>query len=442
MTPTPQPNHGAASAGDPYLPTSGNGGYAVTHYNLELTYRVETNQLRGTATISAVATEALDRFSLDFAGLSVEKLTVDGERPRKVSQAARKFIVAPATGFAAGEEFEVVVRYGGAPHPVKSPWGEVGWEELADGVIVASQPSGAASWFPCNDHPSNKATFRIAVSCEAPYTVVANGSLLEKTTRSGRTTWVYSMPQPMATYLATLQIGRYTRRPTASASLYYPAELAGNVAVDFARVDDMIALFVEQFGPYPFDNYSVVVTPDVLEIPLEAQGIGIFGSNHTDGAHGSDRLIAHELAHQWFGNSLTLGRWRDIWLHEGFACYAEWLWAEHTGARTAQESAIVYRGRVKAVSKDKLVVGDPGPQAMFDDRVYKRGALALHAVRSLVGDEAFFDALRAWVAAFRHGTVTAERFVTFFEDHTGNDEIGMLIERWIYSASLPEVARP
>jgi aminopeptidase N len=442
MTPTPQPNHGAASAGDAYLPTSGNGGYLVTHYNLELVYRVETNQLRGTATISAVATAPLDRFSLDFAGLSVEKLTVDGERPRKVSQAARKIIVAPATPLVVGEEFEIVVRYGGSPHPVKSAWGEVGWEELADGVIVASQPSGAPSWFPCNDHPSNKATYRVSVSCEAPYTVIGNGRLLEKSTRSGRTTWVYDMPDPMATYLATLQIGRYTRRPTQSASLYYPPEIAADVATDFGRIDDMIALFVELFGPYPFDGYTVVVTPDVLEIPLEAQGIGIFGSNHADGAHGSDRLIAHELAHQWFGNSLTLGRWRDIWLHEGFACYAEWLWAEHIGGRTAQESAIVYRGRVKAAPKDSLIVGDPGARAMFDDRVYKRGALALHAVRTAVGDEAFFDALRAWAAAYRHKTVTSEGFITFFEDHTGNDEVGLIIERWIYSSSLPEVARP
>lgn len=441
MSPAAQSNYGAATAGDPYLPTSGNGGYIVTHYALELNYRVETNHLRGTATISAVATATLDRFSLDFAGLSVERVLVDGERPRKVSQAARKLIVAPATTLVAGEEFEIIVRYAGSPHPVKSPWGELGWEELADGVIVASQPSGAASWFPCNDHPSNKATFRISVACEAPYTVVANGRLLEKSTRSGRTTWVYDMQQPMATYLATLQIGRYTRRPTTSASLYYPSALAPEVAVDFARIDDMIALFVDRFGPYPFDNYSVVVTPDVLEIPLEAQGLGIFGRNHVDGAHGSDRLIAHELAHQWFGNSLTLARWRDIWLHEGFACYAEWLWAEFIGARTAQQSAIIHRGRVKAVSKDSLVVGEPGAHSLFDDRVYKRGALALHEIRTLVGDEAFFDALRAWVAEFRHGSITSERFVTFFEDHTGSDEIGMLVERWIYSVSLPEVTR-
>ena len=219
MPHTPPSTHGAATAGDPYLSTSGNGGYLVTHYDLDLAYRVETNQLRGTATLSATATMRLERFSLDFAGLSVEKVTVNGERPRKLSQAARKVIISPATAIEAGERFEISVRYGGAPRPVRSPWGEVGWEELADGVIVASQPSGAASWFPCNDHPSNKATYRIALACESRYTVVANGTLVDKSTRSGRTTWVYEMPQPMATYLATVQIGRYTRRDLPASSV-------------------------------------------------------------------------------------------------------------------------------------------------------------------------------------------------------------------------------
>ena len=97
----------------------------------------------------------------------------------------------------------------------------------------------------------------------------------------------------------------------------------------------MIALFEGLFGPYPFDAYTVVVTDDDLEIPLEAQGLSVFGANHMDGRRGSERLVAHELAHQWFGNSLTVGLWRDIWLHEGFACYAEWLWSEASGGRTA-----------------------------------------------------------------------------------------------------------
>jgi aminopeptidase N len=439
MTPSSMSNHGAASAGDPYLPATGNGGFTVEHYDLDLHYRVETNHLRGVATITATATERLDRFSLDFAGLSVEKVLVAGERPRKLRHAARKIVITPAASIERGESFEVVVRYGGAPRPVKSPWGDVGWEELADGVIVASQPSGAASWFPCNDHPGNKATFRVSVSCEAPYTVVANGDLVDRHTRSGRTTWVYAMDRPMASYLATVQIGRYTSRSTAHARLYYPAELGHNVGIDLARIDEMLEFFSACFGPYPFSDYAVVVTPDELEIPLEAQGLGIFGRNHVDGAHGSDRLIAHELAHQWFGNSLTLHRWSDIWLHEGFACYAEWLWAEFSGGPTAEQSAIAHRARVKAGPKDSLVVGDPGPLAMFDDRVYKRGALALHSVRSVVGDAAFFDALRGWAARHAHGSVTTAGFIDFFERETGSTAIRGVIDRWIYSARVPDL---
>jgi aminopeptidase N len=433
---------GSPSAGDDYLPTSGNGGYAVLDYDLDLDYRVATNRLNGVAVIRATATMPLERFSLDFAGLSVVKVTVDGERPRKLAETPRKLVITPEHPIADGGEFTVVVRYRGAPHPIRSPWGEVGWEELADGVIVAGQPSGAASWFPCNDHPSDKATYRITVACESGYTVVSNGPVVSRVNRSGRTIWTFEMRQPMATYLATVQIGRYRSRSIASEpvtqTLFYPQAIEREVAIDFGRVPDMMALFCTLFGPYPFDSYSVVVTPDELEIPLEAQGLAIFGRNHVDGAHGTDRLIAHELAHQWFGNCLTLARWRDIWLHEGFACYAEWLWAEASGGKSADANAAAHRTQVNAQPKD-IVIGDPGPQSMFDDRVYKRGALALHAIRRALGDDVFFDALRAYVAECRFGLVSTEDFVEIMEARSGSDLVGPIVERWVYSKSLPKL---
>ncbi len=126
-----------------------------------------------------------------------------------------------------------------------------------------------------------------------------------------------------------------------------PARLQRNFDHDFGRQPQMMKLFVKLFGPYPLSTgYTVVVTDDDLEIPLEAQGISIFGANHCDGSRGSERLIAHELAHQWFGNSVTARRWRDIWLHEGFACYAEWLWSEDSGGRSADEWARHYHQRL------------------------------------------------------------------------------------------------
>ena len=435
------PTLGSASSGDPYTPTSGNTGYSVDHYDLVLDYRLLTNRLAATATITASATSRLAKFSLDLAGLTVERLTVDGQRPKKLTQTARKIAVTLAEEIPAGGEFVVVVRYRGAPHPVHSLWGDLGWEELADGVLVAGQPSGAPSWFPCNDHPSDKASYRIQVACEEPYTVVANGNLVSRMSRAGRTTWVYESPEPMATYLATVQIGRYSRREAAASvpvSLFYPADLARKVAVDFGRIGDMISLFERMFGPYPFGRYSVVVTSDVLEIPLESQSLATFGRNHVDGEHGSDRLIAHELAHQWFGNSLTVGSWRDIWLHEGIACYAEWLWSEESGGRSAQQNAVAHRKRLAELPRD-IVIGDPGPADMFDDRVYTRGALAIHAVRRALGDAVFFAGLRDFVATHRHGTVTPQDFVAVMSASTGTEAVAKLMTSWLYSTGLPQL---
>jgi aminopeptidase N len=434
---------GATTAGDPYLPSSGNGGYEALHYDLDLDYRVATNRLTATAVIRARATMPLSRFSLDFAGLSVVKVTVDGVRPRKIAETTRKLVITVEEPIAEGAEFVVTVRYRGAPHPVRSAWGEVGWEELADGVIVAGQPCGAASWYPCNDTPADKAPYRITITCESGYAAVANGSLVSRTTRSGRTASTYEMPRPMASYLATVQIGRYRTKRLADTpvpqTVFHPADLERQAAIDLAPVPRMLELFVGLFGPYPFGEYSVVVTDDVLEIPLEAQGLAVFGRNHIDGMHGSDRLIAHELAHQWFGNSLTVARWQDIWLHEGFACYAEWLWAEASGGPSADTSAAAHRARIDALPKD-IVVSDPGPRSMFDDRVYKRGALALHAVRRAVGDEAFFDGLRAYAAECAYGLVAPIDFVEIMEQNVAAGiDVGDIVERWVGKKSLPKL---
>ena len=158
----------------------------------------------------------------------------------------------------------------------------------------------------------------------------------------------------------------------------------------------MMQLFESAFGPYPQDACTLVVTPDELEIPLEAQGMAVFGANHLDLA--SERLVAHELAHQWFGNSVGVARWQDIWLNEGFACYAEWMWSEASGRQTVHEKAARHHARLVVLAQD-LVLADPGPELMFDDRVYKRGALTLYALRRRMGESAFAALLREWASS-------------------------------------------
>ncbi len=216
-----------------------------------------------------------------------------------------------------------------------------------------------------------------------------------------------------------------------------PSRLRSRFAVDFDMQPEMMQLFERLFGPYPFLSYCVVVTDDELEIPVEAQGLSIFGANHVDGHRGFERLVAHELAHQWFGNSLSVARWQHIWLNEGFARYAEWLWSEQSDGPTADELAERARARLADLPQD-LVIADPGPKLMFDDRVYQRGALTLHALRRAVGDEQFFATLRSWTGAHRHGSVTTEEFIALAAEAGGHDVVALLSE-WLYELRVPKL---
>jgi aminopeptidase N len=266
---------------------------------------------------------------------------------------------------------------------------------------------------------------------------------------------VYEATGSVAPYLATVQIGLYAQRPLSAGPvqqrLLVSDELAARAAHDFELQPRMMETFAELFGDYPFGEYTAVVTDDELEIPLEAHGLAVFGRNHIDGAGSSERLIAHELAHQWFGNSVTAAQWSDIWLHEGFACYAEWLWSERKGAalpsvlgrlrpinsRTADEHARHHWARLDALPQD-LILSDPGPDLMFDDRVYKRGALLLHSLRLAMGDDGFFSLLREWTSIHRFGSVSTADFVSLAVAST-EAPVEQLLAEWLDQAALPEL---
>jgi aminopeptidase N len=423
---------------DPYVPGHGDSSYDVRRYELELDYRLHNNRLTGHATITATAREFLGTFALDLAFLDVTKVSVDGRAPAGYQHRGSRLVVRPAMPIEAGQDFTVTVAYRGRPRPIPGIWGEAGWEELADGVIVAAQPHGAPSWFPCNDRPSDKAEYRITVSVPNEYHLVANGSLVSRHRGASATTWVYEQAEPMAAYLATVQIGRYVVRPLVGdvpMEIVLPPSRVHDIELGFGRQAEMMSAFVELFGPYPYPAYRVVVTDDELEIPLEAQGVSIFGSNFLDDRWGAERLVAHELAHQWFGNCVTLREWKDIWLHEGFACYAEWLWSEQSGRRHADAHAREHWQRLDDLPQD-LLLGDPGAEDMFDDRVYKRGALLLHALRLTVGDETFFALLRAWVDRHRHATASTDDLRALVKEIAG-DDLSQLFEAWLYQAPLP-----
>lgn len=428
---------------DPYLPGTGNFGYRVSRYELDLEYKVAINRLSASASITAVTLAALRTFTLDLADtLRVTKVAVNGRRPARFSCAHHKLRVELSSALPAGAALAVEVRYGGTPEPIETLWGDVGFEELTNGTLVAGQPNGASSWFPCDDHPSAKASYRIQISTDNPYRAIANGELVSRRARASHTVWTYEQAEPTSTYLITLQIGMYDVHKLAKSPVpiqaALPARLRRNFDHSFGRQPQMMTLFEKLFGPYPLaSGYTVVVTDDDLEIPLEAQGISIFGANHCDGTRRAEQLIAHELAHQWFGNSVTVRRWRDIWLHEGFACYAEWLWSENSGGRSADEWAHHHHERLTDLPQD-LLLADPGPKDMFDDRVYKRGALTLHVLRTRIGDERFFALLRDWTARHRHSTAFTDDF-TGLAGNYADESLRPLWDAWLYAEDLPEL---
>jgi aminopeptidase N len=424
---------------DPYLPGHGDVRYHVEHYDLDLEYKVEANHLEAKALVRLTATEALPELVLDLHALEVTSLRVTGAAVARWTHRASRLRIRFRSEVPPGTELTVAVSYRGRPRPMPGPDGPTGWEELTDGVIVAAQPHGAPTWFPCNDRMADKAAYRVTVRTDPGYRVVSNGELTVQRRVGRRVEWVHEQREPMATYLATLQVGRYVLEPQASATT--PSALAAPVArmpaarTAFADQPRMIDTFAELFGPYPFDAYTVVVTDDPLEIPLESQTLSTFGTNHLSRGWEAQRLIAHELAHQWFGNTVTAASLSDIWLHEGFACYAEWLWSEAVGRTTAAEEAHRHHGILARLPQD-LVLTDPGPHRTFDDRVYKRGALTLHALRRATGDVTFFALLRSWVDTHRFGVVTTADFEALVRCATGLDPDAVL-GPWLRRAALP-----
>ncbi|MGW5669524.1 M1 family metallopeptidase [Micromonospora sp. NPDC003776] len=430
---------GAPDAGDPYVPGAGNGGYDVDHYALRLRYDPADDRLTGQATVTATATSGLSRFHLDLAGLTVDRVRVDGA-PAKHRRDGNELVVTPARGLPAGKRFTVEVGYGGVPQPLPNgELGDGGFHATADGAIALGQPESASTWFPVNDHPSDKATYDLAVTVPDGLAALSNGVPQGRSGQDGWTTWRWAEASPMASYLTTLVIGNYrvatgthAGRPMVTAvAAGLPAN--GPAAASVARTGEVADFLAGRFGPYPFDAYGgIVVADERIRYALETQTRPVYGPGFFRGEEPNTEVVAHELAHQWFGDSVSLARWQDIWLNEGFATYAEWLWTEHDGGRSVAES---FTAAYAATDWTKPSL-DPGRAALFGDPVYRRGALAVHALRRAVGDETFFRILRGWLAERRDGTATTADFARYAERVAGRP-LRPLLDAWLAGVTAP-----
>lgn len=439
---------GAESLDDPYFPGLGNGGYDVQHYTIDLDVALESNSLIGDVTIEAVATQDLSRFNLDFSGFSIIDLRVNNIPARFVRQ-GYELIIQPTLPLAEGDPFIVEISYAGipAPDPSLSAYSFAdGWTRYPDGVFVASEPYGAHMWYPVNNHPLDKATYTFIITVEDPYLVAANGLLVEITDEGDRTTTIWEASEPMASYLATVNIARFARVEEEASSVgipirnYFPEDLVSVAQPVFELTGDMMDFFSNAFGPYPFEAYGVVVADTPLPFALETQTLSLFGLSILEDPN-AEIVVAHELAHQWFGNSVTPASWQDIWLNEGFATYASALWVEHQyGSGAFQQLMRAWYRQISgpAFLQMSPIIGDPGPQRMFATAVYFRGAWTLHALRLRMGDDAFFDLLRTYYESYAYGNASIEDFIRMAETASG-EPLGDFFDAWLYELRVPEV---
>ncbi|MFJ8543097.1 M1 family metallopeptidase [Streptomyces sp. NPDC093586] len=436
---------GGSGVRDPYFPKAGNGGYDVGHYDLVLDYDPDAEHVTGTATITARATQDLSAFNLDLKGLDVEKVTVEG-RAARFHRAGQELTVRPPDELDKGRRFRVRVRYSGEPGTVTDPDGsEEGWLPTDDGAVGLGEPVGSMAWFPGNHHPSDKASYDLTVTVPDDYGAVSNGQLTSRTTKGGRTTFHWHTAEPMASYVATVAVGdwRISRSVTEDGLPVYTAvdpEQEDASRTVLAQLPEIVKWERDLFGPYPFSSTGVIVDrPGDAGYALETQNRPYF-----PGAPDTETLV-HELAHQWYGDSVTPKTWRDMWLNEGFATYAQWLWTEDHGGDTAQETFdALYDGTYfdDEESDEALWAFPPGkpPGAahVSDSPVYRRGAMVLHRIRQTVGDDAFRALLRDWAAAHRHGNADTGDFTAFVEKSAPDEDFTEIWDDWLYGDGKPK----
>lgn len=499
------PMEAATSSLDPYFPGYGAGGFLVNHYALQVVFAEDLESFEGTASIEIMPYAALTGLSLDLRGPVVHSAEIDGRGVAFSQTAGGKVRLASPGVLAAGRNVMLKIGYSARSAPVSVVGvGRAGWlpvEGSGQGgssagagagaasspsatptttgepsvtppsplssltspnspVCILSLPVGASTWYPCVDHPSAKAAYDISVSAPARFSVVANGRLIGKTTAGGQVTWAYHHPGPMASYLATIQVGEFQLDDAAAVQDQapadvlirnaYPAAYETAAEYDLGRQGEMLSVFSKLFGAYPFDVYGAAV---VVGLPTQggpggenpdrrsfaAQTLGLIDASLIDGRRTNENQVANAVARQWFGAGVSVADWSQGWLTEGFAKYAEWLWAERSGGNSSAVSAAAAMTQLRALPQD-LVLADPGAHRILDVRLGLRGACYLQSLRQTVGDLQFFQILQVWCNRAQAGTSTTADFVQIIPEVYTASDLTQFSRAWVYSAGLPRLS--
>ena len=444
---------GSDGSGDPFFPQAGNGGYDVRHYSLRIDYDQTPNLLEGRAVIRAKATQNLRRFNLDLRDFyTVVRVRVNGKPASFAQQGEQELVITPRPKLKTGQRFRVNVRYSGHPEPITDPDESIeGWVPTDDGAFVVNEPQGSPGWYPVNDSPRDKATYDFTISVPAGREAIANGELVaDPVTAGGKTTWRWAENNPMAPYLATATNGQFqTDFHTADGLPFYdavdpqtrrlPAD-PPNPTLAFQRLEpqpEIVEFFSNLYGDYPFHSAGGIVDW-AFEVGYNLESQARANYNRVP----SPTTVIHEVAHQWFGNAVTLAYWPDIWLNEGFATFSEWIYDEmHSGTPASETFDELYAIPEDDPSFEKLWFPAPAaledPSQLFHTTVYDRGAISLQALREKVGDATFFDTLRHWYENNKYDNVATPDFIDLAEQESGQN-LDQFFQVWLYEEGRPE----
>jgi aminopeptidase N len=416
------------------FPEQGSSRYNVKHYAIGLTFET-SGEIKAKTSLIAKSRKRLKSFALDLEGLTVDSVEVNGHKA-DYSRRDNKLIIKPSK--ALDGRFSVTVRYHGKPVTHIDPDGaQDGWVPTSDGATVLSEPVGAMTWFPNNNTPRDKATFDMKITVPSKLEVAGSGDLKSVRKHDGQETWRWVQPYQQATYLAMISIGNYdVYKSTMTTTTGRKLPIWSFIEPKFGKLEHQRALIPKiirsqerKFGPYPFNSAGIVVKDTEVGYALETQNRPVFDKTPPD------VINVHEWAHQWYGNSVSVSDWRDIWLNEGFAAYAEWLWdASHGGPSTAEAFQQAYNNPKTVWSPAPAALTEPAD--LFGDQSYTRGRMTLEALRQKIGSRDFFIILRKWAQQNEYGNVSTREFIALSERVSGQD-LNAFFDAWLYTEGQP-----